>query len=111
MCSNYLEGLDKDDEVQMFIRSAPSFRMPQNKTHPMILIGPGKFPFLNQFGLMRLKTKFGLSQAQAQLHLEVFGKNLMKSNRKTHHTKYRRFGYFSVVEQNLSIFIAMRRMR
>lgn len=47
MCSNYLEGLDRDDEVQMFIRNAPSFHMPKNNAHPMLLIGPGEFLLFN----------------------------------------------------------------
>jgi sulfite reductase alpha subunit-like flavoprotein len=41
VCSNYMEGLDKDDEVQIFIRNALGFRMPENLSHPMLLIGPG----------------------------------------------------------------------
>lgn len=67
VCSNYLEGLDKDDEVQMFIRSAPGFRMPKNNAHPMLLIGPGlyliciiKFVFIDDeiklFSLTHLGT-------------------------------------------------------
>jgi hypothetical protein len=43
VCSNYLESLNQDDEVQMFIRNAPGFHMPKNNAHSMILIGPGKF--------------------------------------------------------------------
>jgi sulfite reductase alpha subunit-like flavoprotein len=43
VCSNYLESLDKDDEVQIFIRSAPAFHMPKDVSQPIILIGPGLF--------------------------------------------------------------------
>ncbi|XP_037910457.1 nitric oxide synthase isoform X2 [Hermetia illucens] len=41
VCSNYLEGLDEGEEIYMFIRSAPSFHMPNDNTKPVILIGPG----------------------------------------------------------------------
>lgn len=45
VCSNYLESLSEGDEIQLFIRKAPSFRMPKNNAHSMILIGPGEFQF------------------------------------------------------------------
>ncbi|KAL7050858.1 hypothetical protein ACKWTF_004249 [Chironomus riparius] len=41
VCSNYLESLDKDDKVEIFIRSAPAFHMPKDVSQPIILIGPG----------------------------------------------------------------------
>lgn len=41
VCSNYLEGLEQDDEIQLFVRSAPSFHLPQDTSQPIILIGPG----------------------------------------------------------------------
>lgn len=41
VCSNYLAGLSKIDELHMFVRSAPSFHLPPNNERPIILIGPG----------------------------------------------------------------------
>jgi sulfite reductase alpha subunit-like flavoprotein len=41
VCSNYMASLDEDDEVQIFVRSAPGFNMPKDASHPMLLIGPG----------------------------------------------------------------------
>lgn len=43
VCSNYLEGLDQDDEIQMFVRSASGFHLPEDSSQPIILIGPGMF--------------------------------------------------------------------
>lgn len=45
VCSNYLERLEKDEEIQIFVRSAPNFHLPKDTSQPIILIGPGKsFP-------------------------------------------------------------------
>jgi nitric-oxide synthase, brain len=43
VCSNYLEGLERNDEIQIFVRSAPGFHLPKDTTQPIILIGPGEF--------------------------------------------------------------------
>lgn len=44
VCSNYLERLEKNEEIQLFVRSAPGFHLPKDTTHPIILIGPGNWP-------------------------------------------------------------------
>lgn len=41
MCSNYLEGLEPNEEICLFVRSAPGFHLPKDKSNPVILIGPG----------------------------------------------------------------------
>lgn len=41
VCSNYIESLQENEEVYLFVRSAPSFHLPKDKTKPIILIGPG----------------------------------------------------------------------
>jgi nitric-oxide synthase len=43
VCSNYLEGLEQNEEILIFVRSAPGFHLPKDTTQPIILIGPGKF--------------------------------------------------------------------
>lgn len=43
VCSNYLESLNAEEEVQIFLRSANNFHLPANTSSPVILIGPGKF--------------------------------------------------------------------
>lgn len=46
VCSNYLEGLDAHEEIQIFLRSAPNFHLPKHtlsaSPSPIILIGPGE---------------------------------------------------------------------
>ncbi|XP_067140419.1 nitric oxide synthase, salivary gland-like [Centruroides vittatus] len=41
VCSNYLATTDKSTEVICFIRSAPNFHIPADKTVPIIMVGPG----------------------------------------------------------------------
>ncbi|XP_022086343.1 nitric oxide synthase, brain-like isoform X1 [Acanthaster planci] len=41
VCSTWLDSLNDNDVVPVFIRKAPSFRMPEDQTAPMILVGPG----------------------------------------------------------------------
>ncbi|XP_002021672.2 nitric oxide synthase [Drosophila persimilis] len=41
VCSNYLSGLQADDELVMFVRSALGFHLPVERTCPIVLIGPG----------------------------------------------------------------------
>ncbi|XP_030383405.1 nitric oxide synthase [Scaptodrosophila lebanonensis] len=41
VCSNYLAGLQANDDVYMFVRSAPSFHLPADRSRPVVLIGPG----------------------------------------------------------------------
>lgn len=41
VCSNYLASLKANDDVYVFVRSAPSFHLPMNSSRPIVLIGPG----------------------------------------------------------------------
>ncbi|KAJ7322189.1 hypothetical protein JRQ81_018476 [Phrynocephalus forsythii] len=41
VCSSWLAGLAPGEMVPAFIRSAPSFHLPQDATAPCILVGPG----------------------------------------------------------------------
>nr|XP_020655911.1 nitric oxide synthase, endothelial isoform X1 [Pogona vitticeps] len=41
VCSSWLAGLAPGEMVPAFIRSAPSFHLPQDPTAPCILVGPG----------------------------------------------------------------------
>ncbi|KAG8307258.1 Nitric oxide synthase, brain [Homalodisca vitripennis] len=41
VCSNYLNDVKKDDQVYLFVRSAPSFHLPDDISKPIILVGPG----------------------------------------------------------------------
>ncbi|CAG9822005.1 unnamed protein product [Phaedon cochleariae] len=41
VCSNYLQDVPVDSEVPLFVRSAPSFHLPNDSTRPVILVGPG----------------------------------------------------------------------
>ena len=43
VCSNYLERLEQNEEIQIFVRSAPGFHLPRDTSQPVILIGPGNF--------------------------------------------------------------------
>lgn len=57
VCSNYLEGLEQNDEIQIFVRSAPNFHLPKDPTQPIILIGPGELAVeLNLVCLVCLKA-------------------------------------------------------
>lgn len=69
VCSNYLEGLDKNDEIQIFMRSAPSFHLPNDTTQPIILIGPGKTNSL----LLRKLNSIVLSLACFLLTCSIIG--------------------------------------
>lgn len=41
VCSNYLEGLNANDTIYLFVRNAILFRCPKDTSRPIILIGPG----------------------------------------------------------------------
>ncbi|KAJ8968172.1 hypothetical protein NQ314_002429, partial [Rhamnusium bicolor] len=41
VCSNYLQNIPINDEIFLFVRSAPSFYLPNDSTKPVILVGPG----------------------------------------------------------------------
>nr|CAH7737071.1 unnamed protein product [Callosobruchus chinensis] len=41
ICSNYLQDVPIRDDVYVFVRSAPSFYLPNDSTKPVILVGPG----------------------------------------------------------------------
>ena len=41
VCSNYLNQIPIGHSVYAFIRSAPNFRLPEDKTVPVIMVGPG----------------------------------------------------------------------
>ncbi|XP_077284596.1 nitric oxide synthase [Arctopsyche grandis] len=41
VCSNFLKDCKPGDEVYMFVRSAPSFHLPQDTSLPILLVGPG----------------------------------------------------------------------
>jgi nitric-oxide synthase len=41
VCSNYLNQIESGHSVYGFIRSAPNFRLPDDKSLPLILVGPG----------------------------------------------------------------------
>lgn len=43
VCSNYLESLEANEEIHLFVRSATGFHIPKDPTSPVILIGPGNF--------------------------------------------------------------------
>jgi len=41
VCSNYLNVIDRDEDVACFIRRCPAFHLPKDSTKPCILVGPG----------------------------------------------------------------------
>ncbi|KAJ8872955.1 hypothetical protein PR048_026571 [Dryococelus australis] len=41
VCSNYLSDLNINDDIHMFVRSAPSFHLPADISKPIIMVGPG----------------------------------------------------------------------
>ncbi|XP_019875678.1 nitric oxide synthase, salivary gland isoform X1 [Aethina tumida] len=41
VCSNYLQDIPEGEEVCLFVRSAPSFYLPNDISRPVILVGPG----------------------------------------------------------------------
>ncbi|CAG2103052.1 unnamed protein product, partial [Medioppia subpectinata] len=41
VCSNYLNEIKSGHSVYGFIRSAPNFRLPDDRTAPIIMVGPG----------------------------------------------------------------------
>uniref|UniRef100_A0A1A9WAM1 nitric-oxide synthase (NADPH) n=1 Tax=Glossina brevipalpis TaxID=37001 RepID=A0A1A9WAM1_9MUSC len=41
VCSNYLAALKAQDDLFIFVRSAPGFHLPTNTFSPIVLIGPG----------------------------------------------------------------------
>ncbi|KAJ9597797.1 hypothetical protein L9F63_011405 [Diploptera punctata] len=41
VCSNYLRDVNEDDDVYLFVRSAPSFYLPSDVSRPVIMVGPG----------------------------------------------------------------------
>ncbi|XP_066248100.1 nitric oxide synthase isoform X2 [Euwallacea similis] len=41
VCSNYLQDIEVGEDICLFIRSAPSFYLPNDLSKPMILVGPG----------------------------------------------------------------------
>ncbi|XP_069950752.1 nitric oxide synthase-like protein isoform X2 [Cherax quadricarinatus] len=41
VCSNFLKQVSPGDHVELFVRSATSFHMPQDPSVPIILVGPG----------------------------------------------------------------------
>uniref|UniRef100_A0A8C4LTZ9 Nitric oxide synthase n=1 Tax=Equus asinus TaxID=9793 RepID=A0A8C4LTZ9_EQUAS len=55
VCSTWLSSLKPQDPVPCFVRSATGFRLPENPSHPCILVGPGTgiAPF-RSFWLQRL---------------------------------------------------------
>ena len=85
VCSNYLNRIEVGHSVYAFIRSAPNFRLPDDKSVPIIMVGPGSgiAPFRafwqhraqlintkkedrNRFGKMTLF--FGCRSPSMQLH-------------------------------------------
>lgn len=85
VCSNHLNQIPIGHSVYAFIRSAPNFRLPEDKTVPLIMVGPGSgiAPFRgfwqhrarmvlnrrdesNKFGKMTLF--FGCRSPSMQLH-------------------------------------------
>ena len=85
VCSNYLNQIPTGHSVYAFIRSAPNFRLPDDKSVPIIMVGPGSgiAPFRgfwqhrskliqikreerNKFGKMTLF--FGCRSPSMQLH-------------------------------------------
>lgn len=114
VCSNYLERLEQNDEVELFVRSAPGFHLPKDTSQPIILIGPGKLPLYRKCRI-NFQFKYMLKtfnwQALGQLHSEVSGKSLTRLNHKMFHSACQKFGYFSAVEPKPSIFTAKRSVR
>ncbi|XP_069181388.1 nitric oxide synthase-like protein isoform X2 [Procambarus clarkii] len=41
VCSNFLKEVNPGDHIELFVRSATSFHMPQDPSVPVILVGPG----------------------------------------------------------------------
>ncbi|KAK9877354.1 hypothetical protein WA026_017750 [Henosepilachna vigintioctopunctata] len=41
VCSNFLNDIQVGQDVCVFIRKAPSFRLPENSMKPVIVVGPG----------------------------------------------------------------------
>ncbi|XP_043233654.1 nitric oxide synthase-like protein [Amphibalanus amphitrite] len=41
VCSNYLNEIEEGDRIICYFRNAPSFHMPENKSDPIMMIGPG----------------------------------------------------------------------
>ncbi|XP_058799933.1 nitric oxide synthase, salivary gland-like [Phymastichus coffea] len=41
VCSNYLKDVSQKELIYIFFRSAPNFHMPEDKSLPIILVGPG----------------------------------------------------------------------
>ncbi|XP_069669172.1 nitric oxide synthase, salivary gland isoform X2 [Periplaneta americana] len=41
VCSNYLRDAEEESDIHLFVRSAPSFYLPQDVSRPVIMVGPG----------------------------------------------------------------------
>nr|XP_026494938.1 nitric oxide synthase isoform X1 [Vanessa tameamea] len=74
VCSTYLQSLKPDDEVFAFIRRAPTFRMPQDVSVPLILVGPGSgiAPFRGFWHHRRYQIKDSNSKKPGPIFL-LFG--------------------------------------
>lgn len=65
VCSNYLQGVPVNEDVYVFVRSAPSFYLPNDSTRPIILVGPGTgvAPFRgfwqHRYAQLKQKQKLG----------------------------------------------------
>nr|XP_018899118.1 PREDICTED: nitric oxide synthase, salivary gland isoform X3 [Bemisia tabaci] len=41
VCSNYLKDIQLNDDVYIFVRSAPNFHLPSDLSLPLVVVGPG----------------------------------------------------------------------
>ncbi|XP_018567945.1 nitric oxide synthase, salivary gland isoform X2 [Anoplophora glabripennis] len=65
VCSNYLQDVPVNEDVYVFVRSAPNFYLPNDSTRPIILVGPGTgvAPFRgfwqHRYAQLKQKQKLG----------------------------------------------------
>ncbi|KDR21429.1 nitric oxide synthase, salivary gland isoform X2 [Zootermopsis nevadensis] len=65
VCSNYLRDANEGDDINLFVRSAPSFYLPSDVSRPVIMVGPGT-------GIAPFRGFW--QHRMAQLHAEAGGR-------------------------------------